>query len=751
MNLWGDTETFCVVPIKHGSYRYAEEAEVMLFSYAIDDGPVRVWDLTAGELCPEELRAAAHNPDCLVWFQNLDKFDGPVLAHAFPWFDAAVPLERRRDTMVQAYCHGLPGNLEMMGAALGLPAEMRKTGGKRLIHLFCKPQKDGSRNDRHSHPAEWEEFKAYAGQDIVAMRECSKRMPMWNYKGKQLDLWFMDQRTNARGMQMDVELAQACVEARELSRLKMSKRTQELTDNVVAAATQGDAMMAFILATYGIDLPDMQADTIQRRAYDESLPAELRELLLVRLESVTTSVAKYGALLKGVSSDGRLRGCMQFRGAARTGRVGHRLFQPGNMPRPNMPYSEIAWGIVLIKLRAAHLVFDNVMRVASNAIRGAIIAGPGKKLVVADLSNIEGRFAAWLAGEDWKLQAFRDFDAGISPDLYIMAYAKAFNVDPKSVDKKTIRGYEQRQMGKVMELMLQYGGGVGAFITGAATYGIDLTAMADGVWDTLPIAVRNEAEGFLEWLYEDANNAYVKVLEKVNEQVQGGEIEIEVGSVLLDDAAETRERRKLKARLGLTEKVFIACDSLKRLWRAAHSRMSSYWKELEEFIREAIGNPGVTFEARRLKIRRDGAWLRIALPSGRALCYPQPKWDYVQETPLADGTVKKKRFDGFSYTGVDQYTRKWQRISSYGGKVFENVTQAGSCDVLLESGPLIEQAGFEPVLSVHDEWVTEVPLDKPGLDHECLAELMCSDVNGWHDGLPLAAAGFTTDRYKKED
>ncbi len=491
----------------------------MLLSWAIEDGPVNVWDRTDPDEPMPPLPLT--NPDCLVWFQNGEKFDWPVIEHALPWLSDMVPIERRRDTMVQAYSHGLPGGLDMMGAALGVNDVDRKfKTGRRLIQLFCKPQKDGSRNTRLTHPDEWAEFKAYAVQDIVTMRECHRRMPLWNYKGKQLTLSRLDQRINGRGMQMDIELAEAAVHASEISKKQLATRTQEMTGDAVQAATQRDVMLAFILDHYGITLPDMQADTIERRIKDENLPSELRELLAVRLESVTTSVAKFAALLRGVSSDGRLRGCMQFRGAARTGRVGHRLFQPGNMPRPTMTWREIEWAIELLKLHAAQLVYDNVMKVCSNAIRGTIIAPDGMKMVVADLANIEGRFAAWLAGEEWKLQAFREYDWGTGPDLYIVAYASAFNVLIESIDKKTLEGYFKRQIGKVMELMFQYGGGVGAWVTGAATYGIDLTAMTEQVWDTLPQWAIDEAQGFLDWLYEDHEGKYQATRRRAQEQAE---------------------------------------------------------------------------------------------------------------------------------------------------------------------------------------------------------------------------------------
>jgi len=737
MNLWCDTETWCTLPIQHGTWRYAEDAEVILFAWALDDSPVHVWDPTECPTMPAVLRDHIENPDVLVWFQNGDKFDWPVLKHAMPWMHDAVPVERRRDTMVQAYCHGLPGSLEKMCEALGVAEDKKKLKiGKGLITLFCKPDPHGARRDRTTHPEQWEQFKEYASMDIEAMRACHHRMPMWNYKGKQLDLWKLDQKINARGMQMDLVLAHASITAVEREQRKLKAKAQELTDGAVESTTQRDALLAYILEAHGVKLPDMQADTIERRLKDPELSESVKELLKVRLEATTSSTAKYRTVVKATSKDGRLRGCMQFRGAGRTGRVAHRLFQPGNLPRPSMKPREIAWAIELIKLQCAHLVYDNVMKVASNAIRGLIIPGPGRKLVVSDLSNIEGRGGAWLAGEDWKLQAFRDFDEGTGPDLYILAYASAFNVPPESVDKKTIEGFAQRQIGKVMELMLQYGGGVGAYITGAATYGIDLDQMTEQVWPILPAWAVKEATSYLEYLYKPAEQIHFKKTEKILRDLRDLQITIEEAELLQQQADALRDKRMLAARLGLPEKTFLACDAIKRMWRVRHPKIVSYWSELEDFVKAAINNPGETFTARRVKIRRDGAWLRIGLPSGRALCYPHPQ---IEE----DGTI--------TYAGVSQYTRKWERISTYGGKLFENITQAVACDQLLEAGLLVDEASFEIILSVHDEYVTEVGEGdiEQGRNAEYLSELLCSDL-GWNEGLPLAAAGAVMERYGKE-
>jgi DNA polymerase len=198
-------------------------------------------------------------------------------------------------------------------------------------------------------------------------------------------------------------------------------------------------------------------------------------------------VAKYKTLLKAVSSDGRLRGVLQFCGAARTGRWAGRVFQPQNLPRPSHKQPEIDQSIALTKADALDLAYTDVMARLSSCVRGSIIAPKGRKLVIADLSNIEGRTLAWLAGEEWKLQAFRDFDAGIGHDLYALAYAQAFGVSPEAVmDNKDYGDGSWRQIGKVMELALGYEGGVGAFLTFAAAYGIDLEAMAEQAASSIP-------------------------------------------------------------------------------------------------------------------------------------------------------------------------------------------------------------------------------------------------------------------------
>ncbi|RQY01212.1 DNA polymerase I [Burkholderia stagnalis] len=681
----------------------------MIWTWAIDDGPVGTWDVTTGAPMPAELDAAIDVAD-EYWWQNGGMFDRVVLTHAAPEIYARMPEHKWRDTMVQAYAHGLPGKLALLCEIFNIPTDQAKDKeGAQLIQLFCKPRPANSglrRATRETHPEQWAKFLAYAGNDITAMRAVHKAMPRWNYPNNatELALWHQDQRINMRGMQMDVELAEAAVRAIDRAQKELAARTVELTDGEVEKATQRDKLLAHLLAEYDVDLPDMKKSTLERRINDPDLPDALRELLAIRLEATMTSSSKYKTLLRGVSADGRLRGLMQFCGAQRTGRVAHRLFQPGNMPRPDVGlmarelglpkfsdgdaerYTEL--GIETLKSGCADLAFENVIGLTANVVRGTIIAPAGKRLYVSDLSNIEGRDAAWLTGEKWKLQAFRDFDAGIGADLYKLAYARAFGVAVEAVDKY------MRQLGKVMELALAYEGGVGAFVTFTMTYKMDLDNIRAAVFaalDTVDPEIVREARGMWDWA--------------------------------------VKKRRTL----GLPQDVFIACDILKRLWRRAHPQTSSYWPELRDAAILAISTPGKTVHARRVIMRRDGEWLRVQLPSKRQLCYLAPR---VSD----DGEI--------SYMGVNQYTRKWQRTKTYGGKIFENLCQAVARDVLFYNAPAVEAAGYDIVLSIHDELITEAP-DTDNYSADALSSLIAT-APAWAEGMPLAAAGFSAYRYRKD-
>lgn len=680
-----DLETYCEVPITHGTHRYASEAEILLFAYAIDGGPVNVVDEANGQPRPRELVDALTDPSVLVQAHN-SHFDRTVLRHTGT--DIALP--RWRDTMVRALAHGLPGSLGELCGLLGVDADMAKDKeGKQLVLKFCKPQPVNQKIKRctkDTHPDLWEKFTDYAAHDILAMRQLDLKLPTWNYRGEELALWHLDQTVNDRGVLIDMDLVMAAIKAVAKAQADLSSRTQLLTDYALRSTVQRDALIDHITEVYGLTLPDLQGPTVEKLLKSTDIDAALRELLLIRVQASTTSVSKYRRLSTSTSDDGRLRGCLQFCGASRTGRWAGRLFQPQNLPRPTISATEVEGAIEAIKGGYADLLYDNVMQITSNALRGCLIAAPGHKLVVSDLSNIEGRDQAWLAGEQWKLDAFRAFDAGTGFDLYKLAYAKSFGVRPQDVTK------DQRQIGKVQELALGYQGGVGAFLTFALAYGIDLEELAGQAIESIPTDILYEARDALAWT-----------------------------------------RKKKRTTFGLSDQAWLVCESFKRSWRAAHPHISMLWKDLEESAKSAIRAPGVLFECGLLKLQRDGAWLRIRLPSGRYVCYPSPTLD-------DDNRI--------TYKGVNQYSRKWGRLNTYGGKIFENVCQAVARDVMATNMPRIEAAGYRIVLTVHDEVITEAP-DREEFNDTHLSSLLAT-APVWASDMPLAAGGFEGYRYRKD-
>jgi DNA polymerase len=695
--LWFDCETYSETPIKNGTYVYAENAEIMLVTYAIDDGPVREIDFTAPEMPGidgyVEVDELLNRADAIIAHNAM--FDRTVL-RLNRVFRVETELEKWRCCMVKALAHGLPGGLDKVCEIMQVDTGLAKhKGGKDLIHLFCKPRPKNAklrRATRETHPDEWQRFIEYAKADITAMRAAWKKLPSWNYGEdgigrREVDLWHYDQRINDRGMLIDLDLAHAAIEATNHAQAGLRDDIFEATDGAVTSATKRDKLLAYLLLEHGIYLDDLKGATVTRMIEDDSLEPEIRHLLRIREQATMTSTSKYKAVVKATSRDGRLRGTLQFDGASRTRRDAGRTFQPQNLPsRGLMDSAAIPYVIDILKGRKNVDLIDDVMLAATSAIRGLIIPSPGMKLVVPDLSNIEGRGLAFLAGESWKLQAFRDFDNGIGPDLYKLAYAKSFGISPDEVDKF------QRSIGKVQELALGYQGGVGAFVTFADAYNIDLDAMAEEAWPNLPNETIAEAEDFLEWM--------------------------------------TKQK---KGTMGLSTRAFLTCEVFKRLWRAAHPETVGLWKDLEENGKRAIENPGRTFEFRGFKTRRDGAWWRIRLPSGRFLCYPSPQVDDAGK---------------ISYMGVNQYNRKWCRIHTYGGKIAENATQSFSRDVMFDNIPDIEAAGYRIITRVHDELPAEAP-DEPQYNSDRMSALL-AQTRDYTNGMPLAAAGFEAYRYRKD-
>lgn len=757
--LFLDTETFSGVDLKKvGAYAYAEHptTEIMICTYAIDEGRVQTWDATESPTMPRELRKALRQVSrkkAKIVMANGLLFDRLVIREKW---GIDLPVSQIEDTMIMAFRHALPGSLDMQCQVLGVDAEHAKDkAGKALIKRFCKPTPKTykiRRYTRKTHPEEWAKFLRYAALDIIAMREVYWRIPDWGNTPKEDEILLIDQLINDRGFYVDVDLARAAIKAVQAHKEELK---EEAWERFGGKLTGNDFLPALRDLAPAFTIHNAQKSTLNDLLEDPDFPDEGKVLIEMRLGASSTASTKYNPLVNGLSADGRRRGCLQYGGAKRTLRWAGKGFQPQNLARGEYSddhegkikrregESDVAFwvrshmltnGINSLLRGTAHWAYD-ISKLTASTVRGCIIPAKGKKFVVADYSNVEGRGLAWIAGEKTALMVFK---AG--RDIYCETAGKMFGLDPDYIKANR---KDLRQIGKACELGLGYGGGVAAFLQFAKNLGLDLYAMADVMKGTFPDHI---------WAAAKRGYEYARINEAKRPPKPG--------------------KKDERPTYILPKNVWLTCDAIKRMWREAHPKTVAFWAELEDAVLCAIRNPGKAYWAganvrpdgrKALKIVRTkakhdptfdeerddpdaaGWWLKIELPSGRIMSYPGIALSVTTE--IDEDTGKKRTSTRIKYQGENQTTRQWGFQYTYGGKLTENIVQALCRDILAWAMPGVEAAGYEIVLSVHDELITEVP-DTDDYTTEELCALMC-DLPVWAKGFPLAAEGDCMYRYRK--
>lgn len=757
--LFLDTETFSGVDLKKvGAYAYAEHptTEIMICTYAIDEGRVQTWDCTESPTMPRELRKALRQVSrkkAKIVMANGLLFDRLVIREKW---GIDLPVCQIEDTMIMAFRHALPGSLDMQCQVLGVDAEHAKDkAGKALIKRFCKPTPKTykiRRYTRETHPEEWAKFLRYAALDIIAMREVYWRIPDWGNTPKEDEILLIDQLINDRGFYVDVDLARAAIKAVQAHKEELK---EEAWERFGGKLTGNDFLPALRDLAPAFTIHNAQKSTLNDLLEDPDFPDEGKVLIEMRLGASSTASTKYNPLVNGLSADGRRRGCLQYGGAKRTLRWAGKGFQPQNLARGEYSddhegkikrrdgESDVSFwvrshmltnGINSLLRGTAHWAYD-ISKLTASTVRGCIIPAKGKKFVVADYSNVEGRGLAWIAGEKTALMVFK---AG--RDIYCETAGKMFGLDPEYIKANR---KDLRQIGKACELGLGYGGGVAAFLQFAKNLGLDLYAMAEVMKGTFPDHI---------WAAAKRGYEYARINEAKRPPKPG--------------------KKDERPTYILPKNVWLTCDAIKRMWRESHPMTVAFWAELEDAVLCAIRNPGKAYWAganvrpdgkKALKIVRTkakhdptfdeerddpnaaGWWLKIELPSGRIMSYPGIALSVTTE--IDEDTGKKRTSTRIKYQGENQTTRQWGFQYTYGGKLTENIVQALCRDILAWSMPGVEAAGYEIVLSVHDELITEVP-DNDDYTTEELCALMC-DLPIWAKGFPLAAEGDIMYRYRK--
>jgi DNA polymerase len=729
-NLFIDFETRSTLDLPTvGLDNYARHPTTGMWclGFAFDDSPAHVFSSSDG---PFPLRIRAHITQGGAVIAHNAAFElaiwNNIMAPRYNW--PKLKPEQCVCTAAMARAMGLPGALEDAAPAAGL--DVRKdAAGKRLMLQMCAPREQ--RSDvvnycsRHRDAAWladkgqevwsesagpcpvcgdpnalrkitqlrwWDEpdklarLYEYCKQDVVVERDLFYRLAPLS--ARERAVWLLDYKINQRGVPVDLPKIKAAIKVVQAETTRLNARVQKLTNNYVSRTTEVARTAEWVRAQ-GVDITGLAKADLLTALADADLPATVRAVLETRQEAARSSTAKLGAMLELAGPDGRVRNTKQYHGAA-TGRWAGRGMQTDNFPRPTLKQKDIERAIELLPdtaaldmlyapptaaaQRAPGVAYERPMGVVSSCLRGMIAAPHGHEFVVGDFSNIEGRVLAWLAGEEWKLQAFRDYDAGIGPDIYISTYAKSFGVPTDEIGQDDPR----RQVGKVEELAFGFGGGRGAWRTMEKSY---------------------------------------------------------PGTPFLDDPS---------------------VEDIKDRWRAAHPAIVAFWYALENAARAAVLDDTRVHVAGSIMFHKSGSFLRCKLPSGRLMYYPYPKlievetpWGEMKEavtymTVVAQSAAKKEKIinDPFS-------AGRWQRVSTYGGKLAENVTQAAARDLLADAMLRCDAAGLPIVMHVHDEIVAETSTDVYAGRGTQELEAVMVRMPKWATGLPVAVKTWFGKRYRK--
>lgn len=692
INVHIDFETRSEAELKTvGAYSYAEHytTDIICICYAEGDMPVQTIPLLQIPDTPllDDLRRLAERTDtiftahnaffeqCIYKYVMVERFNFPEL-----------PPYRWRCTRAKAAAYGLPKSLENVANALEL-AHRKDTDGKRIMLRMSKP-----RTPTNNNPAKWhedsddfEKLYEYCVADVETERAVDDTLP--DLTPAEQKIWEADQVMNMRGVPVDLQLAKkAMAISHEYSEV-LTQELRSITDGVVNSCTRRTAFLNW-LSVYGVNLPDFTAPTVQKALSSQGLPPQVRRALEIKLLLSKTSVSKYKAFQEMTSADGRLHGAFDYHSAS-TGRWGSRGVQLQNLARPDgvVDTDVAAESVLTLPLAPLTVIYPDVMRTLSYCTRSVIKAQDGEEFYVADYSSIEARGLAWLAGQTDKLQLFENGECA-----YCHAASKIFN---KKINKKD-NSYE-RQIGKVSELSLGYGGGINAYASMLQMFNLDIEPLFEEMWAT---ATPNERQ--------NAGFAY--------------------------------ERYSKAAKEPLSERAGKVADIIKQRWRKANPMIVRFWTTQEESAISAVLHEGVIVQADGIAYQMKGDWLYCTLPSGRKLTYHHP----VIRVANTERGEKKQQLQHMT---LKSQTGKYDKAHTYGGKLAENITQAICRDILAEAMLRVEESGkYKVIMTVHDELVTTASEGSGSVQELCN---IMSVQPQWAKGFPISAEGYSAKRYRK--
>jgi DNA polymerase len=448
-----DLETTSTADLrKTGAHAYSEhpDTKVTVLCFAIDDGPVETW--VSGPV-PGCFLDAVNQGAAVVAHNYL--FEYNIYHHKLVPRWPPIPLSQWSCTMARALVAGYPASLDLVGRAIGL-TQQKDHGSRDLMLRFARPRSTNPTTWWHeTDPMRFQALCDYCVKDVLAERELDRKIP--ELSPRERLVFELDHHINQRGLAIDHLLVGELAALTSEAQTHLTSEISRLTGGQVRTLNQV-AQLRDWLKAQGLDTPDLRRATVKTLLLDNTLSGPPRVALQARLDASRSSTAKLAAIVSARSADGRVRGTFQYYGGARTGRWAGRRLQPQNLFRGSI--KDVPSALSVIRAGAdpedLEMLFeDSALGVVASCMRSTIVAGPGKRLVIADLAQIEARVLAWLAGQQ---DALGVFEAG--QDIYVETARKI--------------GSSNRNLGKVLVLACGFGMGHVRFRQTALTYGVVL-------------------------------------------------------------------------------------------------------------------------------------------------------------------------------------------------------------------------------------------------------------------------------------
>jgi DNA polymerase len=466
MSVLGDIETCSRRNLKEcGAFIYAADpsTDVLCLGYAIDDGEVEVWK--PGDPVPAPFANPA-NYNLFVW--DNWHFDREIYTRILvPRYGfTPIPLEQQDCAQRLALANAYPAELGLRCEALGLPYHKDKAARMAMLRLSRlsptdEPAKKHRKKPKPVDPAARErDFTLLIKRvktDVAATRACYNDPRLRAQSPEERRLLLLDAKINAYGVCANIPVLEAAHALAVKERNAINVRLNELTAGVVTSVSQCSRIMQLV------NERGHHMTTLGKRSVAATLAREpedfVRELLTLRQKGAFDSVRKFKKLMAFADpSDHRIRGALRIYGAG-TGRWTSLGAQLHNLKRNDAELPASLINALLTGNHAEMARLGNLLEVVGGLGRAILCAAIYHKLGCADLAAIESRVLAWFAGEGWKLDAFRKYDASGDERLhpYRQIAAQMLRKDVLAIVKA------ERQLGKNGELAFGFGGSVGAW------------------------------------------------------------------------------------------------------------------------------------------------------------------------------------------------------------------------------------------------------------------------------------------------